>query len=366
MSYLFWPSQFHKLLPCAASHSMEQAVADLGSNDVEEGRAVHAIAAQLLHGDNSLQVGMLTANNVMFRTDMLEGIKVYIDDICAANCDELHIEESLSCPAIHAGCGGIPDAWGVKRRERIIYLWDLKWGHRYVDAFENPALMAYVSGIVTALDIDGLAEDYWQVVCTIVQPRSYTPEGAVKRWSCYASEMRASWNKLAAACQDALKECPPAACGSHCRDCRARATCGTLARECSSIAQQYRMSEQFHLTPEQCGMELSRLKEDEAILKARIDGVESSVINALESGKQCGGWQYKSGAGRTIFAHGREAEAIGTAQMLGINIIAPRVPVTVKQAEALGFHPEQYGLTEVQAGKKQLVKVNLNKIKFGE
>src|SRR5690606_25074571 len=95
--------------------------------------------------------------------DMIAGAKLFRDACLAPlgpwNVSSGHYEQRVDIPRVHAECWGTPDFWtavfpederGSKRYVRVV---DYKYGHRFVEVFENLQLAAYASGVLSQLSI---------------------------------------------------------------------------------------------------------------------------------------------------------------------------------------------------------------------
>ena len=127
----------------------------------------------------------------------------------------------------HAGCVGF--ALSLATLEVV----DYKFGHRFVDEYENDQGIAYTAGIIDHLAElmqkgPGLIDQMIKVNFTVIQPRCFYKGALVRTWSVLASDLRGHINQLAGAAELALMPNPPAVTNSECRDCPGRHACPAL------------------------------------------------------------------------------------------------------------------------------------------
>ena len=79
----------------------------------------------------------------------------------AGSVSHYKIEERVAIPAVHANNWGTPDTWifghnATSGRARLVVI-DYKFGHEFVEVFENWQLVDYLFGILQELGISGEA-----------------------------------------------------------------------------------------------------------------------------------------------------------------------------------------------------------------
>src|SRR5690606_19069954 len=90
---------------------------------------------------------------------------------------DMHIEEYIDLSCIYAGMYGYIDNWLLDTKANTLYVWDAKFGHRGVDAFENWQLITYVAGLLEQLSINGFVDQNLNVSLRVSQPRSFRSGG---------------------------------------------------------------------------------------------------------------------------------------------------------------------------------------------
>jgi len=116
--------------------------------DSMEGTAAHWVCVELLHGRH-VEVGSLAPNGIAVTDEMIEGAEMYVATVPVELIEPdilCHIEKPIKIPRIHAECWGTPDIWWLTKS--TIHIRDYKFGHGYVDEFENDQMIAYLAGIL--------------------------------------------------------------------------------------------------------------------------------------------------------------------------------------------------------------------------
>lgn len=346
------PSGLARRVQCPGSHQLEQLFPEPDDSPAAlEGTAAHWVVAELAAG-RVVADGQITPADVVIDEEMIEGAEMMLAAL--QDGGPLHlwtVEQPVSIPRVSARCWGTPDArrWIVpKRRLRIV---DYKYGHRYVEVFENLQLIAYASGEISAAGLDGLEEQACVVELVIVQPRNYHRDGPVRSWTTTAAQLRAHVNAMAAACEKSVQPDPPTRVGSECEFCPGRHGCQTLAAAALESCDLVGTSTPLGLTAAQAAAELRRLHRAAELLSARCTGLEQQISAALRSGTPVPHFHLEQGAGRETWSVGPDQiQVIGDA--FGLELMRKK-PLTPKQARELGLPTE--GLAHTPGGSVKLV-----------
>lgn len=284
-----------------------------------EGEAGHWACAEMLHG-RPIDIGLVAPNNVMLTEEMIEGAEMYVDDIFGVHpLAPLHIEERIDIPYVHAQNWGTPDCWLWHPHENRLYVWDYKFGHGFIEVFENYQLIDYACGILDAIGVDGRTDQAVEVVFRVVQPRSYHRDGTVREWRVTASMLRPYFNKLQMSAAIALAENPPTHVGPQCKYCSARHACEALARVAADAMDVATRSTPLELPPAALGLELRNLHRAQSMLNARVSGIEEAVLSHIKRGAAVPFYGVEQGAGRTVWAK-PIAEVVALGDLMGINL----------------------------------------------
>lgn len=351
--FLIRPSELHILAECPGSLAMQNGLPDEESDEAREGTAAHDAFAARFQG-MKYEIGGIAENGVVFTSEILDAGDLFYKACMNRFKGPWLVEQTLPAPSIHPNCGGTPDARAYDTVNRHIFIGDLKFGHRYVDPYQNKQLLAYLEAYMMQLGINGLEEQHTLVTLFIVQPRAYRPGGDVTQWQFTLSDARAWLNKIRSDVSTALLPGAPCKAGTHCRDCRAKHNCIALQREAASILAATYPAERFDLTPEQTGIELSRLAWALDTIKVRVEGLTAQAEEMIRQGKAVPRWTLERSASRTEWDLAKVKQAIGTAKLMGVDIVKEIKPLTPKQAAAAGFDGEAFGMTITKSGSLKL------------
>lgn len=311
---------------CAAYPSND----DEGDNDVrEDGTAFHWLIAELAHGRHP-QLDSLSPNNRLIDEEMYDHADAYIDSL--EDPSQWTIERTMSCACIYPGMQGTPDAWQF-RDGAILRVRDAKYGFRFVEVVGNLQLVIYAWAILTEYGLTTKPD--FPVELSIFQPRYYGPGGTLRTWLTTVGELWPIVEKLradAAAAMGPNAECTP---NPGCGDCAGRHACVALQRS-SMIALEHSYGSVPHeLDPSALSCELTRLKEAEKRIEARITGLEGQAEGILRNGGTIPGYSMQPYYGRERWQEGAAARVLALAKFFKVDIAKPATPVTPAQARKL-------------------------------
>ena len=337
------PSSLDRTVQCPGSVAMELAYPETEqSPDAADGEASHWGGSELLQG-RLIDVGDRAPNGVVLTQEMVEGADLYYADVhntlarFQRTTTSGACEVALDIHAISPHCWGTPDYRNWVNPGRLtLMLWDYKFGHRQVEAFGNYQLAAYAIGCVTQMGVDPSLVD---VVARIVQPRSYHRDGPVREWRLPATDLEPYRARAAAAAAEALGPSPSTRVGPECRDCRARHACPTLQRAAMEACDTAGLAQPLELDSDALGVELRYLKRAQALLDARVSGLEEQAHALALRGKSIRHWRVEFGTGRTRWTI-PDADVIAMGAMLDVKLAKPPAAITPSQARALGMNPE--------------------------
>lgn len=322
---------------CSGAPSLQRQFPQETGEEALEGEVAHHAAASAIEGGET-PVGWSHPNGRTYTAAMGEDCSPYVDacrsDMAAATAEggvygvEAHLHAHYS---ISDQCEGTPDFFAVFPIARLIRLRDLKYGHGYVDAFENGQLFVY---LVAIMDTLGLTLDAgWTLEAFIHQPRNYHPEGPVRRWTLNGEGLVRRLPAWREAAQEALGN-PVCRTGSWCRYCTAAHACVTL-QEDASFARGHAGKAALHVQEGLAlGRELSANKRALAVLKARQEGLEAQALAMASQGQRVAGWRGGYRDGRTTWSVAKERVFVWC-DLLGVNARKTDT-LTPKQVAALG------------------------------
>lgn len=337
------PSSASRWVRCALSPSLEAAYPETEESPASlEGTAAHWVVQMLLQG-TPVALDMQAPNGIAVTQEMLEAAELVRDDVVLALGPDwrqfLFIEQRVQIPRVHPTQNwGTPDyrAWSrMENKGLLLRLWDFKYGHGIVEAFENWQLIDYVAGSLDEVKESGVLDLDIVVEMTVIQPRAFHRDGHVRRWRVAASDLRAYINQLAAAASAALGSDPQAVpTPDGCANCLGRHACGALQRAAYVAADQGGHYGSLELSPHALGLELRNLKKAQGLLEARVTGIEAQAVAALKSGTLVPFWAMESVPGRLAWTK-PAGEVFALGEMLGLKLQKEPEPITPTQAKAV-------------------------------
>ena len=340
----------HSILPpsgaaawrrCGLWVAMNQAFPQPDSPETLEGTAAHWVAWEILAG-RPVAEGTPAPNGVIVTDEMIEGGELLVATIRERmpleQFGQWHIEEPVQIPRVHPQCWGTPDAWGFALSLATLEVVDYKFGHRFVDEYENDQGVAYTAGIIDVLAEKlgkgpGLLDQVITVNFTIVQPRCFYKGKPVRTWSVKASDLRGHINILAGAAEKALLPEPTAVTNEECRDCPGRHACPALQRAAYADAEYAVKSSPVELSPAAASLELRMLERSLERLQARVDGMREAVATYIRQGHSVPFHRAQQGYGRQQWTMPPE-QVIAMGQLMGVDLSKPGVktPTQAKKA----------------------------------
>lgn len=314
-----------------------------------EGNAAHWVGERILNSYkpdmpiiiNLDLIGQPAPNGVIVTEEMWDGAHLYANHIlmvCMSTglLDQLHIEERVSMPEIHEHCWGTPDCWAFDAKTLTLYIFDFKYGHSSVVAFMNWQLICYIQGILNQVipTLPPKTAHNIKVVATIVQPRCYDGQGALRTWEEYAIKMNPHVEQLRVAAHAAMEIINRCTTGSHCKNCNGRPHCPALRESAARVIDQSCDTIPSPMTDIGLAYELEKLTDAEDRLTARRAALEVDAEFRIRQGTQMPGLSLEQKYGRDKW-NMDDAMVISTGQMMGVELTAPAAVLTPSQAKAL-------------------------------
>jgi hypothetical protein len=340
---------------CSGSRAMQELYPEDGDSQAsKDGTAAHWAAAELFAG-RTIDVGLVAPNGVMLDDEMVDSAEMYFNDVTKELANHVGfspvIEERVDISVIHPLCWGTPDAWVFSPYKLVI--WDFKYGHRYVEVFENRQMMEYVAGILEKVGITGISDQRTTVEFRIVQPRCYVGGSPIRSWKTTASDLRGWFNVLRNSEERAMAPDAPTTTNPHCIDCSARHACTTAQRAAYSAAELSGSSVPFDLPTHALGPELRLVKRAIAQLRARETGLEEQALAIVRRGELVPLFRAEHSQGRVMW-NKSDAEVIALGEMMGVPISKTK-PITPKQAVDAGLDPSLVAaFSEAKTGELKL------------
>jgi len=260
---------------------------------------------------------------------MLEGAEMLVAEINKLKYPK--IEQTVIIPRVHANCFGTPDVWAFDPLTGILTVVDYKFGHRFVDEYENEQIINYVAGILEELEA---SEMDITVNAIIVQPRCFYKGKPIRTWTFKATAIRGIVNDLHRAAQNALVADPVATTNSECGDCSGRHACSVFQKAIYSDMEMSGRSVPFDLPPAAASLELALLERAAERMKGRITGLQQLVEANAKAGLPAPWHALEPAYGRAKWTLPDE-QIIAIGQMYKKDLSKPGV-ITPNQAVKLG------------------------------
>lgn len=297
----------HMTVECAGSLTLQERVPPQpDTEEIQEGHAAHYVALMAARGQ-PLAVGTKFTHGAREWTvdlDMFDGAAMYAAAVGPAHLLGHQFEQAIPIRRVHPECWGTPDHWrctlDAENRPILLEVDDYKFGHRFVDAFENWQLAAYAIGVLDQLGISP-GDDALTVVLRIIQPRAYHPDGPVKEWRTTPFKLGEFLKRMRDAVASALGPNPQCNTGSHCLDCHARAACATLRNSVAAVVDFSSTAELQPLDTHAAAVELRIIDEAAERLKARRTAVHAQVENAARKGERVPGYHMEPKESRLTY-----------------------------------------------------------------
>lgn len=338
------------------------------SPEAREGTAAHHYVTELLQG-RDVALGAVAPNGHPIDAEMVDcaqGILIDVRDTWKANPQAvLHVERKVSMAHhIHEACFGTPDVVLIDVAARLLFVWDYKYGHRFVDAMRNWQLLAYAIGALEAAGFysghpSGHPQSWtgWRIIATIAQPRNYHAIGPMREWQTTGEALATEFlPRLRASAFEAMDPAAGYQTGEHCRDCSGRHACPALQRA-GAIAMDVSLQAQpVDLPPHAVGLELRQIEDAIKRLEARKTGLEEQALGLIRGGT---GVPFYSAE----HASGQERWAIPAPQVVALGKIfdvdlRKEATMTPNQARKAGVPDVAMdGMSERPRGALRLVRV---------
>lgn len=324
---------------CPAYPRMAAMYPDQGDDAAaREGEAAHHWLTETIRDRPTPAVGSLAPNGHPITDEMVEcGSAMMLDVFTLRATPGIRwaVEQSVKMPRIQPNHQGRPDFGAVDEAARVLYVWNYKFGHRYVDVFENWQLVDEAEGLANLFSVT--LDATWTIDARIYQPRSFHADGQVKRWPGYTGAHHEQYvDGLARAARAAMQPDAPMSTGDHCSYCPARHACPALRRVGGLAVDMSLQAVPHDLTPANAGLTLRMIRTARERLEDLETGLEAQVMAAVRAGANDTGWEVYRGTGREKWTQ-PAADVIAMGNALGKKLAKPLEPITPNQARKLGI-----------------------------
>lgn len=259
---------------CPASVRLSRGMPNTSSSYAEEGTKAHDLAERILK----------LKNYSCEDESMLDAVHVYTGYVMNlwGGCSCYGIEEQFDLSPIYPGLYGTCDSWVYHSSTSTLHVIDYKHGQGIaVEAENNKQLRYYALGALLKLKLP-----VSKVTMTIVQPRAWHPDGAIRSWTIPVSDLLDFTADLVEAAEATQKDDSPIVSGDHCRFCPAAAICPGLHETALETAK-LEFSPALKYEPAKLAEALNKLE----AVKAWTKSIEEFAFNEANRGIEIPGYQ---------------------------------------------------------------------------
>jgi hypothetical protein len=290
-------------------------------NDVTiEGEVAHWVAKVMADGD-----GEPLTDRTDITEEMLDGAAVWVQ---ALEGYPARLEERLL--GVHELNWGTPDATQWNPARKIHRAADYKFGHEFVDEFENWQLLNYTVMSINRYYPQWRSDPEVKFEMTVVQPRYYG-KPAVRTWTIQTAGLLHYEQRIKAAIEEAESNKPRVISGTHCTHCPARVDCPTFGRTIMHAVDFAGRPDPVTVTPLQVGNELLLVQESIKRLEARETGLKARAETMIKAGQRVPHYSIEQGLGNLAWT-GTLEEIEMLARLRGKTALKPPALITPTQA----------------------------------
>ncbi len=350
------------------------------SEDSKQGTAAHEVGAKMIEAYSKAglnfptmekTVNTFAENGELITEEIYEGGKVYADEVNRVMQETYAfnpaIEQKVACPSIHPESWGTPDCRLFSSRTLTLYIWDFKFGRKFVSEYENWQLINYFSGIFDQLRLKGLGDENIRVMLGVVQPRAYGRGGIIRYWEVKASDLRGYINRLHTATHRALNGETTAVTGSHCYRCPGFHACEPAKQAGFTLYEAATRTMPFPVSPDVIGVQLSIVERALEQLEELKVSLSQQAEAYLRQGKSVTNYTLEPTKGRLAWTASKE-EVITKAKEFNVSVektdlITPTQAITNKmpadEVKKLAKRPDK-GLKLVPIDKTKAKRIFSN------
>ena len=322
-----YPSNAHIWVKCAGHTALAARTPRIEPQDDTarlEGILAHGVAEDIARTGSTRRADVTD--------EMLDGGVMWRDVLLGWGCE---FAQEVVYETVEWLGNDVPartDAEGYNADTNTLHVADYKFGHLYIEAFENWQLMcyamAYLGRHVKSFTQEQL--DTMTVTLHVVQPRA----GGHRQWSLPLKTLRETYAKTLseAAGNIRLLESNPDGMGlktytvgEHCYKCAGAINCAALRTATSQALDFGGRAIELELTPDQAALELFLIDNAETHIKNRRDALEQLVEHSLHNGALLPHWELKRGRGSVKWMQDKEQEVIALGDLYGAEITATKL-----------------------------------------
>lgn len=318
---------------CPGSVLMQQRYPESEeSPESREGTAAHWYVTETLQGRDP---GPIAPNGEPITAEMIDcaqGILIDVRDTVRSHPGaEWHVERRVFMPIVHDQNWGTPDVVLIDRAQRLIFVWDYKYGHRYVPPW-TLQLIDYAIGVLR--EVAPCAEwPLWRAVLSIAQPRNFHASAPYREWRVDGGRLLDEYvPQLYEAARLATSPDAPLRTNDNCRDCSARHACPALQQAAGIAMDVSEKVSPIDLPPHALGLELRQINQAIKRLEARKTGLEAVATGLIRGGTSVPFFTVEYTTGRETWTCPPD-EVVALGEIMGVgDLRKPLEAITPNQA----------------------------------
>ena len=351
----------HAFLSCSGSNSWvncpyHATVATLfpedeNSEEAMIGTAAHWVLEQTLSAHRDClpvkdYLNIEAPNGIIINQEIIDGVNESVQEVIELIGNRHHLwgttflEYRVHVKYVHlTKCWGTADIIIWDKDEKRIYVLDFKFGHVYVESWQNWQLMLYAAGC-----LDVFYNTDWNDITLhlqTLQPRCYTSRNKIP-WVVKANDIMKHLDIARNAANDALSPCPAACTGGHCLYCTGRHACTAYLRATENALDTAEQGKIKIPTAEAVGVELMMLDRAIDILEARRIALSVEAERHIHNGNQVPGYHMKLNTSSLKWVKEKQ-EVLALGNTLGIDLTKPTELITPTQAISKGVDKSVIG-----------------------
>lgn len=348
-SKLFPPSSAERWVHCLGSIVLSQGEDNIETEDTKEGNAAHWVLEVMLKSyvrsviHDGIDAGQRLIgvahpkNQVIVTEEMFDAALTAYNIITQLVGDDhqrklyLYIEQKIQLPSVDDEAWGTADIVFYDIATNTLYVWDFKYGHKSVLAFENKQLLMYAQGTVESTGkLDQLNVN---LNLNIIQPRCYYDGiGPLRTWETCTDDIRAQMNIIRDACGRYRAGKITCETGPWCYECPGRTKCLAITHVCASAIEYSGTPVPMNMNNEALGYELQLI--DIAIdrLTQRKSAMTAEAEGRIKDGQFIPGRIMRDTYGNRKWNQGNSTVFM-IGESFGLDFKQEEKPITVAQAE---------------------------------
>lgn len=341
------PSSAARRIACPGSRAMEEPIADVPTPESIEGDLAHEVLHLHLTAwwgekKTGVKTGCLDVPGAT--QEMYDGaalVEQYLE--MREGITMVGFESKVLATNIHAESWGTVDVWAYQASDKTLTILDYKFGHRYVEAFENAQLQVYALGVIETYLSGVHSQDIWTINLVIAQPRCFQEPEKIRLWQMDRLSLLRFRDKMADVEVLALTSDAPCIPNPECRDCKAKAVCGALQNTAMAAITPASKQVSRELNPVELGHELKFLGYYKRLLDARLDGLEKEALVRIQQKEAIPGFRATPKETRRVWSKPLKdiadaAEYLGCGRIIKTPSVELMTPAQALKAGApLGF-----------------------------